>query len=86
VIVLKKYDWFKHGNHIRRRRARKQHVCSKCERIIKIREFYITITGLNADHRISGVVKVCLDCFYAKDWVDPLDYVISLVDRFEVYD
>lgn len=82
---MTKYDWFKHGDHIRRRRARKQHICSLCERVIKIQELYIIITGVNNNHRLS-FVKVCLDCFYAKDWVDPLDYVISLVDRFERYD
>jgi len=73
---MTKYDWFKHGDHIRRRRARKQHVCSICERVIKIGEFYVSITGLNDDYRFPAA-KVCLDCFYSKDWIDPLDYEIS---------
>ena len=82
---MSRYDWFKHGDHIRRRRARKQHVCSFCKRIIKSREFYIIITGLCDDLRISGV-KVCLDCFYSEEWIDTLDYEVSVADRFEVYD
>ena len=82
---MTRYDWFKHGDHIRRRRARKQHVCSVCKRVVKSREFYITITGLNDDYRFSGV-KVCLDCFYAKDWTDPLDCEVCIADRLEVYD
>ena len=85
MIVLKQFDWFKHGDHIRRIRARKHHECSLCSGTIKSGEFYVSITGLPVETMFSSV-NVCTDCFFPADWVDDLEYAISLASGVEPYD
>jgi hypothetical protein len=75
---LVKYDWFKHGDHIRKRRARKEHQCAICGNIVRIKEFYVSITGLTKDLRFSGI-KICLKCFFPDDWVEDLKRQLRLI-------
>ena len=76
-----KYCWFKQGDYIFRRRARKQHVCAKCGSKINFRDLYVEIKGKGDDYRFS-IVRVCLNCFYSKDWVEGIDSEIRNAERF----
>jgi hypothetical protein len=63
-----------------RRVSQKSKICFVCGMNIDAFEFYFIVVC-----RYS-VNRVCLFCFYPKNWIETYDYEIRIADRFEIYE